>query len=79
LTARKAVIVVEKRVDSLKVSPQSGGVGVSRQENAMKGCARCNWGLTTLSGKVNVRIIVLLSFFDRTKGLDRGEKAGRQS
>ena len=28
----KAVTVVEKRVDSLEISPQSGGVGASRQD-----------------------------------------------
>ena len=32
LTARKAVFVVEKWVDSPKISPQSGGVGASRQD-----------------------------------------------
>ena len=34
--------------------------------NAMENCAHCNWGLTTLSGEVNVRVIVLFSLFDRT-------------
>ena len=36
--------------------------------NAMKNCARCNWGLTILLNKVRVRFIVLLSLFDRTQG-----------
>jgi hypothetical protein len=31
--------------------------------NAMENCARCDWGLTTLPGEVNVRFIVLLSLF----------------
>ena len=31
--------------------------------NAMENCARCDWGLTTLSDGVNVRFIVLLSLF----------------
>ena len=42
--------------------------------NAMKNCAHCNWGLTTLSDVVNVRFIVLLSRFDRTQGRVRGGK-----
>ena len=45
--------------------------------NAMESCARCNWGLTTLSGEVNVRFIVLFSLFDRTQGRVSGGKAGR--
>jgi len=32
LAVRKAVIVVEKRIDSPEISPQSGGVGASRQD-----------------------------------------------
>ena len=44
--------------------------------NAMENCARCDWGLTTLSGEVNVRFIVLLSLFDRTQGRVCGGKAG---
>jgi hypothetical protein len=32
LTARKAVFVVEKRVDSPEISPRSGGVGAFRQD-----------------------------------------------
>ena len=43
----------------------------------MENCARCDWGLTTLSGEVNVRFIVLLSLFDRTQGRVHGGKVGR--
>jgi len=43
----------------------------------MKNCARCNWGLTTLPGEVNVRFIALLSLFDGTQGRLCGGKAGR--
>ena len=41
----------------------------------MENCARCDWGLTTLPNKVNVRFIVLLSLFDRTQGRVRGGKS----
>ena len=41
---------------------------LSGKINAMENCAHCNWGLTTLSGEVNVRVIVLFSLFDRTQG-----------
>ena len=81
LTARKAVFVVEKRVDIPKISPLSDGVGAFRlpgKINAMKKCAHCHCGLATLSGEVNVRFIALLSLFDRTQGRVRGGKAGRQ-
>ena len=44
--------------------------------NAMENCARSDWGLTTLSGEVNVRFIVLLSLFDRTQGRVRGGNSG---
>ena len=47
--------------------------------NAMENCANCNRGLNTLSGEINVRVIVLFSLFDRTQGRIRGGKAGRQS
>ena len=47
--------------------------------NATENCAHCNRGLTTLSGEVNVRVILLFSLFDRTQGRIRGGKAGRQS
>ena len=45
--------------------------------NATENCARCERGVTTLSGEVNVRFIVLLSLFDRTQRRIRGGKAGR--
>jgi len=44
--------------------------------NAMKNCARCNWGLAALSNEVAVRFIALLSLFDRTQGRVGGRKAG---
>ena len=47
--------------------------------NAMKNCAHCHWGLTTLSGEVNARFIVLQILFDLTQGRIRGGKAGQQS
>ena len=50
---------------------------LSGKINAMENCARCDWGLTTRSGEVNVRFIVLLSLFDRSQSLFRGGKAGR--
>ena len=45
--------------------------------NALKNCAHCNWGLTTLLGEVKVRFIPLLSLFDRTQGHVCGGKAGQ--
>ena len=45
--------------------------------NAMKNCAGCNEGLTTLPGEVDVRFIALISLFDRTQGRIGGRKAGR--
>jgi len=42
----------------------------------MENSTRCNWGLATLTGEVNVLFIVLLSLFDRTQGRVRGGKAG---
>jgi hypothetical protein len=47
--------------------------------NAMKNCAHCHWGLTSLSEEVNARLIVLLSLFDLTQGRVRGGKAGQKS
>ena len=41
LTARKAVFVVENRIDSPEISPRSGGVGASRQD-------KCNGELRSL-------------------------------
>jgi len=37
LNARKAVFVVEKRVDSPDISPRSVGVGASRQDKRNEG------------------------------------------
>ena len=45
--------------------------------NAMENCARCKRRLTTMSGEVNVRFIVLLSLFYRSQGRVCGGKAGR--
>ena len=42
--------------------------------NAMENCVRCDWGLTTLPGEVNVRFIVLLSLFDSRKAVFVVEK-----
>ena len=42
--------------------------------NAMENCARCDWGLTTLSGEVIVRFIAILSLFDSRKAVFVVEK-----
>ena len=76
MTARKAVFVVDKRIDSPEISTQSGGVGAFSKINAKQNSAHCNWGLTILLSEVNVRFIVLLSLIDRTQGRVRGGKAG---
>ena len=75
LTARKAVFVVEKRVDwstDLKCHLDPAAWVFPGKINVMENCARFNWGLTTLSGEVNVRFIVLLSRFNDTQGRVRG-------
>ena len=79
LNTHRALFVVEKRVDSPKISPRFGGVGASRQHNRKEKLCSLSLGLTTLSGEVNARFIMLLSLIDLTQGLVRGGKAGRQS
>ena len=66
LTARKAVFVVEKRVKGTECHHDPAAWVLPGKINAMENCVRGNWGLTTLSGEINVRFIVLLSLFDRT-------------
>ena len=71
LTARKAVFVVEKEVDSpeiLKYQLNPAAWVLPGKINAMENCAHCNGRLTTLSGEVNMRFIVLLNLFDRSQG-----------
>ena len=43
----------------------------------MKNCARCNGGLTTLVGEVDVRFTALFVLFDRTQGPVWDGKAGQ--
>ena len=43
----------------------------------MENCARCNSGLTTLSGEVDVRFIALFVLCDRTQGPLWDGKAGQ--
>jgi hypothetical protein len=43
----------------------------------MKNCVRCNEGLAIMPGEVNVRIIALLSPFDRTQRPVCGGKLGQ--
>jgi hypothetical protein len=79
LTAQRAVFVVEKRVDSPKYYINPAAWVLPGKINPLKNCAHCHWGLTTLSGEVNARIVMLLSLFDLTQGRIRGGKAGQQS
>ena len=71
--------MVEKRVTVLKYHLDSAAWVLPGKINAMENCAHCNRGLTTLSGVVNVRVIVLLSLFDRTQGRVPGGKPGSES
>ena len=79
MTAHRAVFVVEKRVTVLKYHLDSAAWVLPGKINVMKNYAHCHSGLTTLSGEVNARFIMLFSLFDRTKGRVRGEKACGQS
>ena len=55
----------------------SAAWGLSGEINADKNCVHCNGGLTTMSGEVDARFIVVLSPFDLTKGCVGGGKVGR--
>ena len=77
MTARMAVFVVDIGSTDLKCHLDPAAWVFPGKINAMENCARCDWGLTTLSGEVNVQFVVLLSLFDRMQGRVRGEKAGR--
>jgi len=59
------------------MSPQSSHMVYPGELNAMKNCAHCNWGLTTLLGEVDMRFIPLISLIDRTQGRIGGRKTGR--
>ena len=74
-----AVFVVDIGSTDLKCHLDPAAWVLPGKINAMENCARCDWGLITLSGDVNVQFIVLLRTFDCTLGRVRGEKAGRQS
>ena len=79
MTTHRAVFVVEKRVGSLKYHLDPAAWVLPGKINALENCVHCHWGLTTLSGDVKARFIVLLSLNDHTQGRVRGGKAGRQS
>ena len=63
--------------DAPAATPVLAAAALPGKINAMENCVHCHWGLTTLSGEVNVRFIVHLSLFDRTQGRICGRKAGR--
>ena len=68
LTARKAVFVVDIGSIDLKCHLDPAAWVLPGKINAMENCAHCNGRLTTLSGEVNMRFIVLLNLFDRSQG-----------
>jgi hypothetical protein len=69
--------VEEKSVKSPEMSPRSPPArALTGELNAMMYFARCNGGLNTLSGEVNLRFITLLSPFDCTQSPVCGGKVG---
>ena len=76
--SRKAPFVEEKSVMSPEMPLRSPAAWVLPGEfNAMRNCARCKGGLSTLSSEVNVRFISLLSPFDCTQSPVYGVKGGQ--
>ena len=55
----------------------SAAWGLSGEINADKNCVHWIGGLTTMSGEVDARFIVVLTPFDLTKGCVGGGKVGR--